>query len=289
MKSEKWPFRYDLLLRLRLIEVVALWEGQINTTHLIRYFGIGRQQASADLKKYRSDISSGNLIYDTSIKAYLPSENFKPVLTAGSANEYLHLLDRNSDLNLRFEKLELGFGHCHQLPVPARSISPEILRPIVKACQKRQRLEVDYRSVNDPQPDGRVIAPHSIVYATNRWHIRAFCEKNNDFRDFVLTRFFSVPELEDGLSDKSENDDQNWNTLVNVSVAPDPRLSQEQKVVIEHDYGMKNGKLLITVRASLLAYLLKELRIDAHTIHADPRAQQVIVENLDQIKQWVFG
>ena len=44
-----WPLRWDLLLRYRLIEVIALWEGRLTTNHLQRAFGIGRQQASKDI------------------------------------------------------------------------------------------------------------------------------------------------------------------------------------------------------------------------------------------------
>ena len=45
-----WPLRWDLLLRYRLIEVIALWEGRLTTNHLVRAFGIGRQDTveSAD-------------------------------------------------------------------------------------------------------------------------------------------------------------------------------------------------------------------------------------------------
>ena len=45
----EWPVRWDLLLRYRLIEVMALWEGRLTTNHLMRAFGIGRQQASKDI------------------------------------------------------------------------------------------------------------------------------------------------------------------------------------------------------------------------------------------------
>ncbi|GAB2995879.1 helix-turn-helix transcriptional regulator [Psychrosphaera aestuarii] len=288
MTDAHWPYRYDLLLRLRLIEIVALWEGRLTTKHLCDYFGIRRQQASKDIKKYLEEIAPENLIYDSSQKGYLPSPEFSPRLTQGTAEEYLHLLERNSDLNLHFERLDLGFGHCHQLPLPNRSISADILRPIIKACHNNLRLEVDYRSINDPKPDGRVIAPHSLVFAANRWHVRAYCEKNQSFRDFVLTRFFEAPEIEDAKSTKTESDDVNWNQYITVILIPDRRLTHEQQAVIECDYGMDNGKLEITIRASLIAYLLRSLNIDIHTINADPKAQQIVIDNLDLIRPWVF-
>ncbi|EIW90048.1 hypothetical protein AGRI_02640 [Alishewanella agri BL06] len=47
-----WPLRWELLMRYRLIEIVALWEGRLTTNHLCNSFGIARQQASKDINAY---------------------------------------------------------------------------------------------------------------------------------------------------------------------------------------------------------------------------------------------
>ena len=31
--EQKWPFRWELLLRSRLIETIALWEGRLTARH----------------------------------------------------------------------------------------------------------------------------------------------------------------------------------------------------------------------------------------------------------------
>jgi len=66
----QWPYRWDLLSRYRLIEIVALWEGRLTTNHLMNSFGIGRQQASKDINAYLADIGPGNLEYDRHLKGY---------------------------------------------------------------------------------------------------------------------------------------------------------------------------------------------------------------------------
>jgi predicted DNA-binding transcriptional regulator YafY len=170
-----WPFRYDLLQRYRLIEIVALWEGKLNAGHLIDYFGIGRQQASKDINEYLSSVGPGNLVYNSSLKGYEPSETFAPKVTLGDADEYLHLIHRNNDLVNTFEDMTLGFDYTHKIPLPTYRIRPEVLRQVVKACRNKLRLEVDYRSVNAPNTDGRIIVPHSIVHSGMRWHVRAYC------------------------------------------------------------------------------------------------------------------
>ena len=38
MKKTDWPIRWDLLLRYRLIETIALWEGRLTTNHICHSF-----------------------------------------------------------------------------------------------------------------------------------------------------------------------------------------------------------------------------------------------------------
>lgn len=52
---------------------------------------------------------------------------------------------------------------------------------------------------------------------------------------------------------------------------------------------MTNNRPLIQVRGALVQYLLQKMCIDANVISADPRAQQIVIENMDGIKQWLFG
>ncbi|MDO6694521.1 WYL domain-containing protein [Aliiglaciecola sp. 3_MG-2023] len=286
-QKSNWPFRYDLLQRYRLIEIVALWEGKLNAGHLTDYFGIGRQQASKDINEYRNNIGPDNLIYNSSLKGYEPSDNFAPKVTLGEADEYLQLIHRNSDLMNTFHDMTLGFDYTHNLPLPKYRVQPTVLRQVVKACRNKLRLEVDYRSVNAPDKAGRIIVPHSIVHSGMRWHVRGFCEKNQDYRDFVLTRFYGTPEVM-GKSNQSIEQDTAWQTKVNVVFIPDQRLSDAQQEVVANDFGMTNQSLLIQVRGALVQYLLQMMRIDMNVIAADPRAQQVVIQNMDAVKQWLF-
>ena len=134
MAGEKWPLRWDLLLRYRLIEIIALWEGRLTTNNLCNSFGIGRQQASKDINEYIREIGPGNLEYDRHKKGYKPTENFTPQVTEGLADEYLHLLNRNKDINNRFTSLDLGSANSEVLHVPIRDVRPEVVRPVVQAA-----------------------------------------------------------------------------------------------------------------------------------------------------------
>jgi predicted DNA-binding transcriptional regulator YafY len=287
MMNKEWPLRWDLLLRYRLIEIIVFWEGRLTTNHLIDTFGIGRQQASKDINNYNNKVGVGNLVYDKFLKGYKPTPNFKPAVTSGTADEYLHLLNRNNDLSQTFDTLPLATGNTEILHVPVRNIDPSIIRAIVTAARQQKRLDVDYVSVNNPNREGRVIAPHTIVHTGLRWHVRAWCEKNQDYRDFVLSRFRGVPEIMD-LSENNIDDDTSWNTPVTIKLKPDTRLSREQKAVIARDYGMTNGVLKIATRGSLVQYALQQLHVDDKLLQGKPSAQQIIISNYSDIQTWLF-
>lgn len=284
----RWPIRWDLLVRYRYIETISLWEGRLTSRHLCDTFGIGRQQASKDLNRYLKEIGPGNLFYDSSLKGYRPTAEFRPRVTAGLADEYLHLMARNNELSNVFESLALNVANIEVLQLPVRDVRPEVLRPIVQAARDRQRLEVDYVSLHNPDREGRIIVPHTLVFSGLRWHVRAWCEKNQDYRDFVLSRFRDIPEPL-GDSPHSIEQDHEWNARVELRIVPDPRLSPEQRAVVAADYGMQDGVLIIPLRARLVPYALKLLHIEPGEPQSDPMAQQIVVENRDDLAPWLFS
>ncbi|WP_137819598.1 YafY family protein [Pseudomonas sp. 2FG] len=280
--------RWDLALRYRLIETVAWWEGRLTTNHLMQSFGISRQQASKDINTYINEHAPKNLEYDKHVKGYVPSKQFKPLFIDDSASAYLHLLNQNHDRAPHIEGLALAYAHTEVLAVPDRSVRPEVLRPLLKACREGLRLECEYVSFTTPEGESRLIAPHTLVYTGMRWHVRAYCEKNRDFRDFVLSRFRGVPELMDYFTEQGRDQDAGWNTPVQVVIEPDSRLKPEQKVIIESDYGMQEGQLRIQTRGALVQYVLQRYQIDPTKVHAKATAQQIVVANLDQLQPWLY-
>lgn len=283
----KWPFRWDLLLRYRFIETIVLWEGRLTTRHLCDTFGIGRQQASKDINNYIREVGPGNLEYDKFLKGYKPTCEFIPKVTEGLADEYLHLMARNNELMNVFESLSLNVANAEVLSLPVRDVKPELLRPIMQAARQQRRLDVDYVSLNDPDREGRIIVPHTLVYSGLRWHVRAWCEKNAEYRDFVLSRFRGTPDIMDE-SKHGADGDLEWNTHIIVRIVADPRLTQEQQEVVEKDYGMENGALEVSTRARLAPYVLQLLHIQPNELAEDPTAQQIVVENRTELKPWLF-
>ncbi len=279
--------RWDLALRYRLIETVAWWEGRLTTNHLMQSFGISRQQASKDINTYIGEHAPDNLEYDRHLKGYVPTSNFTPLFIDDSASAYLHLLNQSQERAPHIEGLALAYAHTEVLQVPDRSVRPETLRPLLRACREGLRLETEYVSLSNPEPEIRLIAPHTLVYTGMRWHVRAYCEKNRDYRDFVLSRLRGTPEVLDA-SEYGREHDEGWNTEVEVRIEADPRLKPAQKAIIEADYGMRDGRLPVITRGALVQYVLQRFQIDPNKLEVKPAAQQIVVANLDDLRRWLW-
>lgn len=282
-----WPLRWDLLTRYRLIEIVAQWEGRLTTNHLMNSFGIGRQQASKDINTYLQEIAPDNLIYDKYLKGYRPSESFTPKLTTGTADEYLHVLGRSKDITHTFSGLNLGFTNIEILQAPLRQLDPIILRALVQAARERKRVELGYISMSSAVEEERILVPHTLVCTPLRWHVRAYCEKHKDYRDFVLSRFRGAPDF-NGESEFTAEQDTLWNTEVTICLQPDSRLSVAQQQIIAHDYGMTNQQLKLSTKAPLVGYMLQAFNIDHRKLEISPTAQQIVIGNYEEIKKFLF-
>ncbi|HBK3325492.1 TPA: WYL domain-containing protein [Vibrio parahaemolyticus] len=282
----KWPIRWDLLFRYRMIEVIALWEGRLTTNHLIKSFGIGRQQASKDINTYLTDIAPENLVYDKQLKGYKPSDCFIPQVTKGHADEYLHILSRSEDMTITFKELDMGFENVAMIRPVTRNISPQVLRPLVQAIREKKRVDISYTSLKDGIEVERIISPHTLVCTPLRWHVRAYCEHAKGYRDFVLSRIRGIPDINDKLI-MGKDLDALWNTQLTIQLTPDTRLTKQQASVIARDYGMTDNRLELHTNAALIRYVLDAYNIGINVLDSSPQGQQIVVHNLDQIRKYL--
>lgn len=281
------PIHWDTLARYRLIEILALWEGRVTALQLAEAFGIGRQQAQKVLRDYRA-LLPHNLDYNTSLKGFLPTTEFQPRYTKGRVEEYLQLQSLHDSLDSPFAGLGGQGMNTEALPMPSRAMSPAVVRALVKAARAKHRLEVVYASFSCPAGEERIIVPHTLVFAAERWHVRAYCEKRRSFRDFVLSRFGNVPEdCGKMLGEHDEASDDQWQTQVEVCLIADRRLSPQERQLVARDYGMHDGALRLNVRGPLVLYALRQLGINPGHLEGDPRAQQIEIANRDVLKKWI--
>jgi hypothetical protein len=257
--------------RFMFVELMMIWEGHINASHISQQFELGIKLAAHVIQKYKN-LYPENIQYNAATESYVASANMVAQFTGGSLQEYVQLIASGESIT--------------QLNMPTRNVNPVLVRPILQAIRERRRLSIAYASVSQPEFKVRIIQPHNIVFDGLRWHVRAYCEKNQGYRDFVLSRFSaeSASELLDG-ADHYDLEDQLWLTMLELEIIPDPRLDENRSRIIALDYDMtksaNNGYVkTLHVRAALLMYLINRLGLDQY--HNKPEAQQIILSPASQ-------
>lgn len=76
--------------------------------------------------------------------------------------------------------------HTEVLDVPSRHVDPQTVRGLVQAARNQLRVDVEAPAQLRGKQSGRNIVPHTLIYDGIRWHVRAYCEKRQDYLDFVL-------------------------------------------------------------------------------------------------------
>lgn len=280
-------FKYEVLQRLKFIECLAMWHGELNTNLLCAYFGIKRQQASRDISLYLNEVAPNNLLYDGSRKRYLPTSTFEPRLGESNIEEYLSLITNVSDIPQIVELTKHFELRGRMEPVS----DTNLFRTLVLACKNKQVLEVDHRTLEAPLKNPSSFAPHTLIATQFDWLVRGYNLSKEKYDTFAIKNIFAAYPIDDNAELSaigSKNKDDDWNTEVNIFVVPDPRLSPVQKLVIEKQFNMEFGSLLLTSRVCFLKDTISELGIDINFKHPDPIIQKVVIENLSGIQRWLI-
>jgi hypothetical protein len=272
--------RWGQARRFEFIEFRLLWDGRLNRADLTSYFGISTPQASMDLAAYQR-LAPDNLRYDKQQKAFTPGPLFRPLDGQFNPYSFLNSVRQVEAGMLPKEATFLGWYPANGvIRLPTRRVDFEILRNSLAAIRNRDRIAVRYQSMHHPEPETRSISPHAIVFDGVRWHLRSYCFRRQEFRDFVLSR---VSEIESESADGVDPAlDHSWHTEVTVQVAPAPHLSESQRNAIAMDYGMSAGSIRIPTREALLLYLLQQLPLYSPVGRA--RFNQIVLMNESELR-----
>jgi len=223
--------------RLQFIEARLIWDGSVRRGQVCEVFDVTPNHLSRDFKRYRHH-HAHSLEYDVEKKAYTRGRNFEPLLASGSAEEYLSLLQAYSTSKSTAVVPALGqVATAESITQPTGSIDPDVLRLMMQALREGRGLSLTYQSLNEPDPVPRILWPHTLVFNGERWHVRAFDNRHQAFRDFVLARCIEA-ELHSSTAPLAAIEDTKWHETEKVDVVPASYLSESQKVVIAKEFGM---------------------------------------------------
>ena len=267
--------------RYEFIEFRLFWQGRINRGDLMNAFGVSTQQASLDLNAYIEQ-DKRNLVYDKSRRTYLRGNHFKPKYFKPDTEEYFAQMRAVEQGHVSAEQSWISFVPSFgATPVLVRGVVPETLRDVLAAIRESTALQVTYQSMSRPEPSAHWIEPHALAFDGFRWHARAFFQNAQIFKDFLLSRIIEVGGQ--GPVNAEPSADEAWHNEVTLEIGPHPKLSDNQRRVIELDYGMDAGRVQISVRRALLFYALKHLGLDTDPAARRPHDQQIVLLNRDEV------
>lgn len=273
--------RWSVKKRLEFLESQLFWDGRFNRNSLIDHFGVSAPQATQDIKRY-GVIAPDSMFYETKKWAFVPTACFVPRFFRPSAARFLAQLRALKDEVIGRDDIPvMDLPSYDIVPTLRRDLETSTVQKIVLAINGLHSVAIDYQSLSSPKPKRRRISPHSLGFDGRRWHARAWCHERNRFADFSLARIFNVGD-EQPTSSRAE-EDEDWQTIVVLTLAPNPGLSAGMKRAIEFDYNMKNGKLDVPIRKALAFYMCKQLQLDRPLEGSDPRELQIYLANRDTV------
>lgn len=243
--------------RLFYIETCAWWKGLVNRHDLTGLYGVSMAQASSDTQRYL-DMNPASMVYNLRLKRYEASATMK----------YVFRRPRLEDAVARFMTgearsvwpdcpAESEVSNVAMVGMPAREAGEVVERRAFMAIMNGQRIRIHYTSMHTGKEDWRWVRPHALGHNGTRWHLRAWCEQNNSFRDFAMNRISEIEWSREQA--RLPQPDAEWQEMVTLRVRANRSLDKVRRQAVELDYGMTNGVLELKVRKAMEGYLRDRL------------------------------
>jgi hypothetical protein len=246
-KLPRRALRHSVVERLRFIDARLFWDAIINRSDLINEFAVSPAQSAADFREYLARSPNG-VRYDTRAKAYVATSKFEPVFGEPNARAELERFLVDGDpLVAELTRLE-------------RPIDPSLTATVRRAARDSQKLRVQYQSFTQPNPSWRWLAPSHLVNDGQRWHIRAWCYREQQWKDFVLARILDIKDVE---AAELLPPDADWIETVTLVLSPAEHLSKGQKASVMREFAMRNGRLAVTVPRAMKIYAVRRWGLDS--------------------------
>lgn len=277
--------------RLTMLKLLLVWEGRLNRGRLMELFNLGSNWASVWIREFREEHPDW-LEWDTKTRSFHATPQ---AYKAWRGSEQRHLADATSLarylalIGLPYAITENESGHAGVLAAfPDLSTpNPEHFSVLSEAIRLGRAVHLSYRSMNTPEAHQRTISPHNLIRAGRRWHVRAYCDENQEFRDYSLGRIVEVKALPTPAS-KAEHEDEAWMAKVPVRLVAHPNLTPEQESLIRFEYFLNTAARVETCRGALVSYFIQDVRAAIDTKKQQPPDYQLAVSNIEEVKPWLF-
>ena len=117
--------------------------------------------------------------------------------------------------------------------------------------------------------------------------MRVYCEKNLDYREFLLGRVLEIAgdlgaALEDPINDSK------WHTDITLRLIPHPALSKQQQKLVRYERCFDGEVLELKTREATAIYLLHMLQIPTYQSD-NAQANPLVMEDPDVVRYLKFS
>ena len=236
--------------RLIFLDRCLTWRGMANRRDLIERFGISMAQAALDFRVYLDLARSTPPTYDPVRKTYIAASGHEPLAPSSLTEAFDILVD------------EVENTHSSALPRPERKADPTIIARLHQAIRSGKALHVRYTSMSSGADDGQWIAPTRFTSDGESVHVRAFCFKHGEYRNYLPIRIEHDSSFEEKLLVEPLPVDEDWNTRAVLWLRPKSGLSDLQAGVVRREFGFEGEYLRVETRKALEFFFNRRWGLD---------------------------
>ena len=256
-------------VRFEYIETQLFWGGGLTASELAETFGLSRQSAQRAIDAYRRRYP-GRMIYDPRAKRHVAAEGFRPQTIRTEPIRFLDYLRGQALMGYYRDEpdwSDLTLTDVDRLLRP--DLPEEPPRTVLTALLQCRVVRIIYRSKSPESVTDRWISPNHLVFADDRYHLRAYCHTVKQFIDLVLSRILRA-ELtdEDWVSSR---EDREWNRIVELTFVPNPELPDEaREAILKHYDTPVSGRRTVRCRYALAYYVERKLTAPSRKFDGKP-------------------
>jgi hypothetical protein len=266
--------------RFEIIETIAYWERVLNANILKQFLGLTWNMAIKELAFYREK-HPNTFDYNGSLRVFLTKKGFKPTYISTDWELYNDHLIKYSSL---YNESIWNQSSVELLSNSLNKVSPDIFHGVSQAIKNRKIIKVKYCSMQNPKGLTRLIHPHAIAFNGRRWHLRAYSETHDEYRDFNLSRLKSV--LVDALSSEDPLKDKAWHETKILCLDAHPSLSFDQRKLVLSDYD-REEPFKVEIRAAMVKYFVKHHDISISD-EDDKNSNPLMLMNAEELKEYLI-
>jgi len=263
--------------RLRALEALLLWEGEISHQRLRSLLGCQSAYTSRLIRQYQ-DMAPRNIerVRGDPKGLYRATRAIKPTLSQGDIHEYLVLT------------AEQRAAHINVIQADYSACPPKLFGQLHRAARLGTGLAITYYSLNRPKGVERVIHPHALICIGQRWHARAYSSDHEAFRDFNIGRIDEAFRPVEEPAPVQPDDDIGWQTHLTVRVIAHESLTGDQRRIVEREYFGKTAARRLNLRACLLNYTLQAMRVATDTTRHQPPEYLLQLASPEAVHEWLL-